>query len=339
VASIPGLGRRHPKAELHAAIYRACVEAAAIGDPGNRRAQDQPPHRHAGSRMPLTIRFPKIDYSTVRAHWAPNIAFAQHNNATSLIPTPVEPWLINIMQSVLARLPERDAALKVEIADFIGQETQHFKQHRLFNKVLIAQGYPQLAQYESELNADLKRFLKERSLKFQLAYADGFESLGAVQGGIWFEKSDDFIAGADPNAVALWKWHMAEEFEHRHVCFDIYHALFGRGLIDAILNGYFYRVYGFVFAMTHLQGYMGKMRSYMLDVDRARMTPAEAARLDADLKALERFQRKYILPQLLKNFLPWYNPKRKRTPRGLTAYLAQYETTPGERAVAAAQPA
>ena len=34
----------------------------------------------------IVVRFPRIDYSKVRAHWAPNIAFAQYQNATSIIP-------------------------------------------------------------------------------------------------------------------------------------------------------------------------------------------------------------------------------------------------------------
>ncbi|GAC1572051.1 MAG: hypothetical protein NVS3B5_00660 [Sphingomicrobium sp.] len=275
--------------------------------------------------MALTIRYPKIDYSNIRAHWAPNIAFAQHNNATSLIPTPVEPWLIKVMHASMPRLGKRDAVLREDVQGFIAQESQHFRQHRMFNNVLMAQGYPKLADYERDLAADLYGFLKDRSLKFQLAYADGFESLGAVQAGVWFERSDAFLEGADEKAAALWKWHMAEEFEHRTVCYDLYHALFGRGVWNAIFNGYFYRLYGFLTAMFHLQGYMGKMRAYMLDIDRQTMTDAQKAQLGKDLAVLEAFQRRTALPQLLKNFLPWYNPARKRTPRGMEEYLRAFE--------------
>jgi uncharacterized protein len=275
--------------------------------------------------MALTVRYPKIDYADIRAHWAPNIAFAQHNNATSLIPTPVEPWLIKVMHASLAKLSAGDTALREDVQGFIGQESQHFRQHRMFNAVLIAQGYPELADHERALAADLDGFLKNRSLKFQLAYADGFESLGAVQAAVWFEQSDAFLEGADEKAAALWKWHMAEEFEHRTVCYDLYHALFGRGLWKAVVNGYFYRLYGFLYAMVHLQGYMGRMRRYMLDVDRLTMSEAQQAKLDTDLKALESFQKKTALPQLLKNFLPWYNPAKKRTPKGMEAYLRAFE--------------
>lgn len=273
----------------------------------------------------MIVRYPRIDYSKIRAHWAPNIAFAQHQNATSIIPAPVEPWLIKLLQRAKDKLPPDHIELDAEMTAFIGQESQHFRQHRMFNKVIAAQGYPRLPEFEKQLANDLEGFLKNRSLKFLLAYADGFESLGAVQGGIWFGKMDHLLEGADENAVALWKWHMAEEFEHREVCFRIYHAIYSRGLWGKIWNGYFYRIYGCLYAMMHLQGYMARMFQYLIDQDRAGMSEAEKIQLDADVKALKKFQLTKFFPQLLKNFLPWYNPGRKPTPVGLFEYLRQYE--------------
>ncbi|WP_229736325.1 metal-dependent hydrolase [Novosphingobium endophyticum] len=284
----------------------------------------------------MIVRYPRIDYSRIRAHWAPNIAFAQHQNATSIIPAPVEPWLIKVLQLAKDKLPATRADLRADMAAFIGQESQHFRQHRLFNKVIAAQGYPKLAEFEKRLADDLEGFLRTRSLKFNLAYADGFESLGAVQGGMWFERMDDLVAGADPNAVALWKWHMAEEFEHREVCFQIYHALYSRGLWGRIWNGYFYRIYGCIYAMAHLQGYMGRMFAYMIEQDRQAMDEAGTARLDRDIKALKKFQMRVFFPQLMKNFLPWYNPGRKRIPRDLFDYLRRFEKSEGKAPAATA---
>ena len=275
--------------------------------------------------MALVVRYPRIDYSKVRAHWAPNIAFAQHQNATSIIPAPVEPWLIKVLQVAVDKLPARNVALREDVAAFVGQESQHFRQHRMFNKVIAAQGYPKLVEFEKSLADDLDGFLKNRSLKFMLAYADGFESLGAVQGGMWFGKLDDMLEGADANAVALWKWHMAEEFEHREVCFQIYHAVYSRGLWGKIWNGYFYRIYGAIYAMAHLQGYMGRMFSYMIKQDAVTMSEEQRTKLVDDIKHLKRFQMRTFFPQLLKNLLPWYNPGRKPVPDGLFEYLRGYE--------------
>ena len=276
--------------------------------------------------MTLTVRYPNIDYSKIKARWARNLAFAHDRNASSFIPQPVEPWLIKLLQSTIDKIPEDHPELRGEILGFIRQESQHFKQHKLFNERLIEQGYPKLRELETELAADLDRFLKEKSLKFCLAYADGFESLGAVAGQVWFEESDDMLKGADSNAVALWKWHMAEEFEHREVCYDMFHALYGRGIWNAIFNGYFYRIYGFIFAMRHLRSFSTRLYDYMVEIDKQTMSEDEKEKFEQDEKEFKAFQKKYFLMPLLKNFLPWYDPGKKRTPRGLFEYLRQFES-------------
>lgn len=282
--------------------------------------------------MPIVVRFPKIDYSEIRPHWAPNIAFCQDRNGSSIIPTPVEPWLIKLLQEAMPALPEDDEELKSDIRAFIGQESQHYRQHRQFNKTIISAGYPRLADLEAELSADLERFSRTRSLKFLLAYADGFESLGAVAGSVWFEHSDEMIGDADNAAIRLWKWHMAEEFEHRDVCFRVFKAAFGRGLFKSIVNGYFYRVYGFVFAMWHLRGFARRASDYLLETDRQKMNEDERRKLDDDIRRFKRFQRKWFLRPLLANFLPWYDPAKKPVPKGLFEYLRQFEKP--DRAVA-----
>lgn len=46
----------------------------------------------------------------------------------------------------------------------------------------------------------------------------------------------------------MWRWHLAEEFEHRTVCSDVYYELSGLNPVAA----YFYRVYGYFYAIAHL---------------------------------------------------------------------------------------
>lgn len=77
--------------------------------------------------------------------------------------------------------------------------------------------------------------------------------------------------------------------------------------------------------MFHLQGYMARMFAYMVEQDKLAMTDDEILAFDRDIKALKSFQGRVFFPQLLKNFLPWYNPGRKRTPPGLYEYLRQFE--------------
>lgn len=49
----------------------------------------------------------------------------------------------------------------------------------------------------------------------------------------------------------MWRWHLAEEFEHRTVCSDVYHQLSGMNPVFT----YFYRLYGYIFALIHLGGF------------------------------------------------------------------------------------
>jgi len=273
----------------------------------------------------MQVRLPKIDYSRVRPDWAPNREFAHDRNAASTIPTHVEPYLIQVMQRAKAALPAGETRLHKEIDWFIAQESQHFRQHNAFNKKIREAGYPGLAPLEEKLRQDYVAFLASRSLKFNLAYSEGFESMGPPAARMWFEHSAAFLEGADPEAVALWKWHMAEEFEHRDVCFRLFRALYARGPWGRFWNGWLYRCYGLVSAVRHLGAYSTAVRAYLIATDRAKMDADALARSQANEEAVTAHTRKHMLPQLLKALSPFYNPARKPAPRGLNEYLRRFE--------------
>jgi len=271
----------------------------------------------------MQVRTPKIDYSRVRVHWAPNREFAHDRNAASLTPTYVEPYLIKVMQRAKTALPLSETGLHQEIDWFIAQESQHFRQHNAFNR-RVREAYPGIAAFEERLRDDYARFLG-RPLKFNLAYSEGFESLGPPAARLWFEHSDAFLAGADPEAVALWKWHMAEEFEHRDVCWRVFRALYARNPWQRLVNGWLYRVYGFAYAVTHLGKFTSNVRRLMIAQDRATMSEEEIARSRANLGAVITLAKREMVPQLYKVLSPFYNPARKKAPRGLEDYLARFE--------------
>ena len=287
----------------------------------------------------MKVRMPKIDYSKVRPHWAPNHEFAHDRNASSTIPTYVEPYLIKVMQRAKAALPARHAQLHQDIDWFIAQESQHFRQHNAFNRQIREGGYPGLGYFEERLKQDYAEFLDKRPLKFNLAYSEGFESLGPPAAKLWFEHSDTILAGADPEAVALWKWHMAEEFEHRDVCYRLFRALYAQSLWQRFWNGWLYRLYGFFCAVRHLGAYSKAVRRYLIETDRATMTPVELARSHRNLKAVAALTRRSMLPALLQVLSPFYDPARKPPPRGLEGYLTRFEKGGDMGLGAAARPA
>jgi uncharacterized protein len=180
----------------------------------------------------MKVRIPKMDFSQIPVHWAPNPEFAQSYNAFSTVPAHIEPFLVKVMIAAKKVLDPKHAQLHREMEVFIKQEVQHCKLHLAFNKHLVDSGYAVMLPIEAEYKADYDDYLKARSLRFNIAYAEGFESMGCAAAQVFFEDLDEFLDGADDRAADLWRWHLAEEFEHREVCFQLYKALYGNSLFS-----------------------------------------------------------------------------------------------------------
>lgn len=84
----------------------------------------------------------RLDFSAARAHWAPNLEFAQTQNASSLMPAHVEPFLIKVMKEARGRLCAEHSDLLRDIDTLIRQETQHYVQHQRFNERCAPLGIP-----------------------------------------------------------------------------------------------------------------------------------------------------------------------------------------------------
>src|SRR5581483_2746007 len=159
----------------------------------------------------------------------------------------------------------------------------------LFNKLLYGP-YPGLRALEEELGRDYDRQFAEKSLAFNAAYCEGFESLGIIHAEFFFEHVDDLLEGSDERLVKLWKWHLAEEFEHRTVCYDVHHALG---------SGYFMRIRGYLAAMKHLGRYGKRVSDHLLSVDREQMTDEGRHKSIALEKRYRRRFMRFAWPKLL----------------------------------------
>lgn len=261
-------------------------------------------------------RYPKMDFTEVSPHWSRNQELAQHYNAASIVPSHIEPYLIRVMLKALPQVKARNPQLARDIVIFNKQEVEHCKRHNAFNKMLRESGYPGLAAFEERLAGDYTQFLSERSLRFNIAYSEGFEAIGSSNAEIFFQVLPLLERSADPRAIALWKWHLAEEFEHRHVCFDVYRTLFGRGPL-----GYFYRCYGYLWAYRHLTRFMDAVADHLIAVDRETMTGEQLAKSIARVKAHRKMTRKRDLRQMMAVLSPFYDPSRKRPSAAMQTYL------------------
>lgn len=267
----------------------------------------------------MQVRFPKWDFSKVRAHWAPQREFAQMQNAASTVPAYIEPYLVKVMQKAQQVLPARYEQLHRDLDIFIKQEMQHCRQHLLFNKALRADGYEGMLEIEKEYEADYDRFLRTKSLRFNIAYSEGFEAVSSVAVENFFEEFDEFLEGADFEAVEMWKWHLAEEFEHREVAHDVYHAIYGRGPF-----AYAYRVWAFFFAVKHIRGHVRRVQAYLLGKDREGMTADELAASMAREERVQVVTNKRAMSHLKRIVSPFYKPRLRTPPKGLDLVLERY---------------
>lgn len=274
----------------------------------------------------LTVRYPKIDFSSCFPHWTSHLEFSQYFNSVSMLPCGLEPFAIKVFQKVKDRLdPVKDAQLLREIEWFIGQEAQHFRQHNKFNKCFKTAHYPRMAAIEQTFVSELESFLETESPEFCLGYVEGFEAWGIVWAQLWFEELDEYKQGSRPEPLELFNWHYSEEFEHREIAFRLYKRLAARGsLWRRIYYGYFYRVWVTRFTINHMGKHANRARGHLLEIDRAAMSEEErAASIERENAMLWR------IGALLKKgtralYSPFYHPARKRTPRGLDDVLIQY---------------
>lgn len=265
----------------------------------------------------MQVRFPKWDFSGLRAHWAPHREFAQMYNAASTVPAYIEPYLLKVMRLAKDKIDPAKTDLHARLDVFIKQEMQHCKLHLAFNKAIRADGYEGMLALEKDYEADYDRYLKTKSLRFNLAYSEGFEAMSAIAVTNFFEEFGPFLEGADPRAVAIWKWHLAEEYEHREVAHEVYHELYGRNQLFA----WIYRLYGFFCAIKHIRAHTARVAEYLLSVDRAKMSEAERAeslvREQAVKAANSSRAREHLKAILSFN----YDPASRPAPRGVQELL------------------
>lgn len=224
-----------------------------------------------------------------------------------------------VMEIAREKICEADpdaSRIAEEIKLFMRQEGVHYRIHTAFNDMLTGQGFDELPKLEALLEKDYREFLETKSLKFLVGYCEGFEILGPIYANIWLDQIDDLFEGADRTAVAMWKWHISEEFEHRTVCFDVYHRLFG---------GYFYRLYTMYYAQRHQSAFILTVMDYMLSLERAAMSREEVEASKKRIKAIGRRMRRLALPYMLRIHMPWYSPRQAPKPRNYPSALSEIE--------------
>jgi predicted metal-dependent hydrolase len=278
----------------------------------------------------MKVRKPPLDFSQVPVFWSHNREFAQRWNAGSLVPAYIEPFLVKVLHEAKPLLTET-GPLKDDVDIFIKQEMEHCKNHIKFNRRFAQFGYDELKPVEAAYAADYDRWMKTKSLRFRLAYCEGFEAMSAISVSAIFEEADEFLEGADQQVVDLWKWHLAEEYEHRAVMHDVFHVLYGRNPISC----YFWRIYGFFYAVRHIGTFANNAADVLLAKDRQGLSPEALALSIANEKRAKAALARPALHHLLQILSPFYKPAKRKPPRGVEAYLGPSYPGPAPLATAA----
>ena len=226
-------------------------------------------------------------------------------------------YLVNVMRE--ARPKITDPALQEDLDLYVVQEATHSRQHKKFNDTLTAAGYDSVPELEERLAADYKALGGKRSLRFNLAYAEGFESMALAIGHMLIEDRVYLFGESDSSVTSLILWHFVEEIEHKNVAFDVFHHLYG---------SYFWRMAGLIYATVHIfwrtaQGYRA-----LLNEDGLWRNIKSRWRL---ARLLARIFRS-LIPKWLRICRPGYHPSKVADPQWAQSWTALYDA---DRAAAA----
>lgn len=118
-----------------------------------------------------------------------------------------------------------DDGLLEEVRGFCGQEGVHSREHDRYNEMLRQQGYP-VVEMEERVRRLLVRVQKRLPKRLRLAATCALEHFTALMGQILLE-DPRILDGAHPTMAKLWRWHAAEENEHKSTAYDVYLAAGG----------------------------------------------------------------------------------------------------------------
>jgi predicted metal-dependent hydrolase len=135
-------------------------------------------------------------------------------NALSVTFPKGEGYFIDSVRAFREGTPPKLAA---EIQAFIKQEVMHTREHVAFNRHVVDQGYD-VSALERHVEQALE-LTKGRPAIGNLAATMALEHFTAIIAQQLIS-NPKHLAGAEPQVAALWRWHAAEEIEHKGVAYD-----------------------------------------------------------------------------------------------------------------------
>jgi uncharacterized protein len=184
---------------------------------------------HEPGEISLQARNVAFDWSTTPLHWMPSEPVASHTvSALNLLLPEGERWFCATYTEALPLIA--DAKLREDVLGFIGQEAMHAETHNVvLYDFLDAHGvdprpFAAHAEYLMRKVLGPRPALTPKAQKQQLveriALIGAIEHLTAFLGDYALNSRWDELNG-DATMIDLYRWHGAEEVEHRNVAHDV----------------------------------------------------------------------------------------------------------------------
>lgn len=295
----------------------------------------------------ITPRPVSFNFDQSSIHWILNDPFSSHTyNAINLLLPAGEFWFCRIFNKALPLI--QDETLKIDVKAFVKQEAIHARAHIVGQKFMQANEYDLekglktaetifgqlLADRPFGLSIFNYKWVESHWLIARVGIIAAIEHFTGVIGQWTLDHSSNWDKNnADPEMSDLFRWHLAEEVEHRNVAFDLFHHLlqnkFGFYISRQVLMAAVFPI--FMYLMVDIGRSLARQDSLE---DMQKLAKSNVFKMLWELQRTGR--RTGNVPTftfLAKSVLRWVSPSYHPETEGNTAQaLAYFEISPAVRA-------
>jgi len=275
-------------------------------------------------KVALNARHVTWDWTGLPMHYLGGDALSTHiANGMNLLLPEGEVFFVQAFQEALPLI--KDDALREDVVGFIGQEAMHSSSHQSILDYLQAEKDLDVEPFTQEIQRFFRKIMGPRDLTGREARSWLIERVAVVAAiehftswlGDWGLNAEAWDQALDPKVLDLFRWHLAEEVEHRHVAFDLFTHLDG---------SYLRRVRAWLLGSAALVVLWVRGTAYLMSVDPELPTSKRKLRLRDYRRA---YRRGYVFTpwefarMWLEYFRPSYHPRNYGSTSQAVAYLAQ----------------
>ena len=186
------------------------------------------------------VRRMDFEFGQVPEYWMNNSSGLTHfMTALSALFPDGEKFFVDSVRAVRNDPKLADPRMQKEISAFIGQEAMHSKEHVGFNQSANAYGHD-VNSLEKKTNTVIQTIRKGFAKiakpfgisqeMIDLTATTALEHFTATIASELLSNEEIQSKMTDDTMYRLWMWHAVEENEHKAVVYDVFEALYGKGV-------------------------------------------------------------------------------------------------------------